>query len=48
MKFDAWMKGAVAGAIALSLAAAGVAQPGKGPAKMVIGRSPLMGKGRPF
>jgi serine/threonine-protein kinase HipA len=34
--------------LAKALAEAGMEEPGKGPGKTVIGRSELMGKGRPF
>ncbi|MCC2639423.1 MAG: HipA N-terminal domain protein [Moraxellaceae bacterium] len=37
-----------AGPLTRALAEAGMAEPGKGPAKTVIGKSELMGKGRPF
>ncbi len=36
------------GPLTRALAEAGMAEPGKGPAKTVIGKSELMGKGRPF
>lgn len=52
----AWVRGIgdmgvtaeVAEPLARALTAAGMAEPGKGPTKTLMGRSELMGKGRPF